>query len=195
MRGFLLTVGALVALSMPALVAAPAVAQTAPEAAPGAAATSEFEFISGPEAGDLRASRWIGAPVKNSAGETIGDVNDLVLNTQHQVKAIVIGVGGFVGLAEKNIAVALEDTQLQSQNDGTNVVLLNTTKEALMAAPEFKVAGEKTMRDRLGEAQKAVKSGYETVKEKAIEGYDRAKEAMGADKPGQPAQPAPTQSQ
>jgi hypothetical protein len=188
MRGFLLTVSALVALSMPALVAAPAVAQVAPEAA----RTSNLEFIAGPDEGDLRASRWIGAPVKNNAGETIGDVNDLVLTLQGQVKVVVIGVGGFIGLAEKNIAVALSDTQLRHQENGSNVVLLDTTKEALMAAPEFKVAGEKTMRDRLGEATKAVKSGYETVKEKAIEGYDRAKEAMSGDNA---TQPAPTEKQ
>lgn len=188
MRGFLLALSAIAALSTPALVAAPAVAQTAPEAT----TTSEIKFIAGPDDGDVRASRWIGAPVKNNADVTIGDVNDLVLTPEGQVKFVVVGVGGFVGIAEKNIAVELADAQLRKQENGSNVVMIDTTKEALMAAPEFKVAGEKTVRDRLGEASKAVKSGYETVKEKAIEGYDRAKEAVGGD---QPSQPAPTEKQ
>jgi len=165
------------ALAMPALVAAPAVAQTAPEAAQPA----EVKFITGPEEGDLRASRWIGATVKNNAGQPIGDVNDLLLTPDGKVKVVVVGVGGFVGLAEKNIAVSVSDTQLRTQENGRQIVILDTTKEALLAAPEFRVAGEKTMRDRLGEASKAVQSGYETVKEKAIEGYDRAKEAMSSD--------------
>lgn len=188
MRGFWLTISAIAALSMPALVAAPAVAQTAPEAT----TASEIKFIAGPDEGDVRASRWIGAPVKNNADETIGDVNDLVLTPEGQVKFVVVGVGGFVGIAEKNIAVELADAELRKQDNGTNVVMIDTTKEALMTAPEFKVAGEKTVRDRLGEASKAVKSGYETVKEKAIEGYDRAKDAMSGDKS---AQPAPTEKQ
>lgn len=176
MRGFLLTASAILALS-PAFVVAPAMAQTATDTA----GSSTLEFISGPSADEVRASRWIGASVKNKANETIGDVNDLVLSPSGQIQAVVLGVGGFVGLAEKHVAVKLADTQVRKEEDGSQVVIVDTTKEALQAAPEFRVAGEKTMRDRLGEASKAVKSGYETVKEKAKEGYEKAKEAMQGD--------------
>ncbi|CFX51178.1 exported protein of unknown function [Candidatus Filomicrobium marinum] len=182
MRGFLLTASAIVALS-PAFFAAPAMTQTATDTAN----SSTLEFISGPSADEVRASRWIGAPVKNNADEKIGDVNDLVLSPSGQVQALVLGVGGFVGLAEKYVAVKLADTELRKEKDGSHIVIVDTTKEALQAAPEFKVAGEKTMRDRLDEASKAVKSGYETVKEKAKEGYEKAKEAMQGDGSKQPA--------
>lgn len=175
MRAFLPTAGAILALAMPAVLT-PVVAQTAPEVAQAATPN----IIASPDPADIRVLHWIGAPVKNSADALIGNVNDLVFSSAGQIKAVVVGVGGLIGIAEKNVAIEFDDVELRSQGDGLRIVIINTTLEALQAAPEFKAAGEITAHDRLNEASEAVKSGYATVKEKAIEGYNRAKEAMGA---------------
>jgi len=91
-------------------------------------------------AGDNLASRVIGSTVYTSAGddaETIGDVNDLVVDSNGQVAAAVIGVGGFLGIGEKDVAIDFDQMQWTQAADGTWRWTLATTADALNAAPEF----------------------------------------------------------
>lgn len=179
MRAFLLTTSAMLALSMP-----PLLTQADAQDVPDAAQRSTLEFIAEPDPSDIRLMQWIGVPVKNGANEIVGDVNDLVFSSAGQIKAVVVGVGGVVGIAEKNVAVKFEDAQLRHSPDrNERTVFIDATTEAFKAAPEFKAEGEITAYDRLNEASDAVRSGYETVRERAIEGYNRAKEAMGGKNP------------
>src|SRR5699024_2632551 len=63
-------------------------------------------FIEMQESSQVLASSLIGMSVQNQSsdeGEEIGTVNDLILNEQHQVVGIVVGVGGFLGIGEKNV--------------------------------------------------------------------------------------------
>lgn len=70
--------------------------------------------------------------------ETIGDVNDLVIGKDGQVAAAVIGVGGFLGLGEKNVAVPFADLQMVADADGDDIrPVLAATKDQLTNAPTF----------------------------------------------------------
>ncbi|KQT66105.1 MULTISPECIES: PRC-barrel domain-containing protein [unclassified Aureimonas] len=70
--------------------------------------------------------------------ETIGDVNDLVIGKDGQIAAAVIGVGGFLGLGEKNVAVPFADLQMVADADGDDIrPVLAATKEQLTNAPTF----------------------------------------------------------
>jgi sporulation protein YlmC with PRC-barrel domain len=91
-----------------------------------------------PQGGEIRASKLIGTSVKNSAGETIGNVNEVVLGSDGKVAAVVIGVGGFLGLGEREVAVNFDSLHLSRGSDQKTTVALNTTKDALKAAPEWK---------------------------------------------------------
>lgn len=85
------------------------------------------------------ASRLIGAPVFETSAadaEQIGDVNDLVLDDMGDIFAVVIGVGGFLGLGEKNVAVSFEELDWVSV-DGKPRLVFAATREALEAAPTF----------------------------------------------------------
>lgn len=183
MRAFLLTTSAILALSM-----LPLLTQAKAQDVPEAAQSTTVEFIAIPDASDIRLMQWVGVPVKNSADETVGDVNDLVFSSAGQIKAIVVGVGGLIGIAEKNVAVRFEDAQMRHTGKNERTVVINATREEFKAAPEFKAAGEITAHDRLNEASEAVRSGYESVRERAIEGYNRAKEAMGGKNSPAPAE-------
>ena len=55
------------------------------------------------------------------------------------VEAAIIGVGGFLGLGEKNVAVSYDNLKLTPDEDGTYYVVLETSKEELESAPEFDV--------------------------------------------------------
>jgi hypothetical protein len=91
-----------------------------------------------------RSSKIVGQPVYNSAGERIGDVNELILGSNGQVESAVIGVGGFLGLGEKLVAVMYKDLKF-SDADGSMRITLNSTKEALETAPDFKYADNNRM--------------------------------------------------
>jgi sporulation protein YlmC with PRC-barrel domain len=102
------------------------------------AATNAGTFASTQSADEWRSSKLVGQTVYNSANEKVGDINDLVLGPDGKISNAVIGVGGFLGLGEKLVAVAFSDLQLNRDADGTMRVMINSTKEALQSAPDYK---------------------------------------------------------
>jgi len=94
---------------------------------------------------DLLATKIIGAPVYDSKAtdaNKLGDINDLVLDQNGQVAAVVLGVGGFLGLGEKNVAVDYTALQFVIADDNTERYVLQTTKEELTNAPDFKTVND-----------------------------------------------------
>jgi len=90
---------------------------------------------------DNLATEIIGKQVYSSTAsdaEHIGDVNDLVIGENGQIAAVVIGVGGFLGIGEKNVAVNYSELQWVVAEDNTERFVLPTSKDALEAAPDFK---------------------------------------------------------
>ncbi len=123
------------------LVAIPASAETATtkQTAPQAAATTALpavKFYS--ERGDWRASNLMGLKVTNSANETIGDINEILFENDGKIAAIVIGVGGFLGMGERHAAVEFGSVQLTRDKNNAPLARVNVTKEQLKAAPEWK---------------------------------------------------------
>ena len=131
----LLTTTALVAL-----LTAGAVAQDA--AATSATTVEPFDLNTGYQAVDTDdlVSRLLGQPVYTgpaSNAERIGDVNDLVIDQGGDIRAVIIGVGGFLGAGEKNVAADFSALKMVVAEDNTERWVLETTKEALDAAPAF----------------------------------------------------------
>jgi sporulation protein YlmC with PRC-barrel domain len=58
--------------------------------------------------GEWRASKLVGVNVYNEANEKIGDINDVILDKSGKVSKVILGVGGFLGMGEHNVAVAFE---------------------------------------------------------------------------------------
>ena len=90
---------------------------------------------------DNLATEIIGKQVYSSEAadaEHIGDVNNLVVGDNGQIAAVVIGVGGFLGIGEKNVAVNYSELKWVVADDNTERFVLPTSKEALEAAPDFK---------------------------------------------------------
>jgi sporulation protein YlmC with PRC-barrel domain len=90
---------------------------------------------------DTLATEIIGRQVYSSQSddaEHIGDINNLVIGDNGQVAAVVIGVGGFLGIGEKNVAVNYSELEWVVAEDNTERYILPTSKEALEAAPDFR---------------------------------------------------------
>lgn len=95
------------ALLSAAFIAGPVYAQTAQPAAP-AATTADASGTKMMLKGKWRASKLMGLDVYNEANEKLGDVNELILDKDGKVSAVVIGVGGFLGMGEHDIAVTMD---------------------------------------------------------------------------------------
>ena len=67
----------------------------------------------------------------------IGDITDLIVESSGKIEAAMVGVGGFLGIGEKDVAVQFEALKPTTKNNKTYLVL-NTTKDALKSAPGFK---------------------------------------------------------
>lgn len=103
---------------------------------------------------DLDASKFIGQTVYASKTdvsadqvnadarkdwENIGDIKELVIGRDGAVKAVVLGVGGFLGMGQKNVAISMNDLKFVRDGDRPDdyFLVVNSTKEALNAAPAF----------------------------------------------------------
>lgn len=96
---------------------------------------------------DYRVSRIIGVNVRNNQNESVGEVEDLIMDPKGDVKAAIISVGGFLGIGERWVAVNYES--LNMMPDGNNFrVVMNTTRDQMKSAPEFKYESSWTQRDR-----------------------------------------------
>ncbi len=134
----------------------------------------------------------LGAKVQNAEGQIIGDVEDLILNSDNQVQGVVMGVGGFAGFGEKRVGVSLSALQIKNEDGKVTVSLPQATKEVLDALEPFKRSTPpKSLLDRAIEKAKELldkgsvtaKDAYEKAKptidkatEAAKEAYEKAKE-------------------
>ncbi|WP_245414515.1 PRC-barrel domain-containing protein [Aestuariivirga litoralis] len=84
----------------------------------------------------MSASDYIGKTVYDQAGNNIGDVNDLIVSGDGNVEAVILGVGGFLGIGEKDVAVNTEAIKIVTDGDNKRLVV-EATKEVLENAPTY----------------------------------------------------------
>ncbi|WP_378974297.1 PRC-barrel domain-containing protein [Methylobacterium komagatae] len=82
------------------------------------------------------ASHLIGVEVRNPAGDSVGKIDDLLLADGNRVRAVVIDVGGFLGIGSKRIAVGPEAVVLRPGGDRYSAIL-QMSKDTLSAAQAF----------------------------------------------------------
>lgn len=116
-------------LAIAALCATAASAQpTADEAAPSAQEMTATDF---------RSSELVGSTVYDQAGERIGTVDDVIIDASGAVTSVIISVGGFLGLGEKNVAVPLKTLVTMRDEKGKIKVVAQGGKDALNTMPAF----------------------------------------------------------
>lgn len=90
---------------------------------------------------DVLSSNLIGLNVQNNAKETVGEIKDLVVSGGN-LSGLILSVGGFLGIGERYVVVTPSAvTVVYSENDKKWTATMDTTKDALKAAPEFKYEG------------------------------------------------------
>src|SRR3954470_8448352 len=117
-----------------ALLASPVFAEEA-KTVGAAPAEAKFSTVSTDE---MFSSKLKGLNVTNQKDETVGEITDLAIKN-HQVDALILSVGGFLGMGEHYVAVSPSSVNVRyDAKDKKWLASMNTTKESLKAAPEFK---------------------------------------------------------
>ncbi|QFT60343.1 PRC-barrel domain protein [Sulfitobacter sp. THAF37] len=100
----------------------------------------------------ILADDLIGTNVYSTAGENIGEIDDLIVNLDGSVEGAVIGVGGFLGIGEKWVAVSMDSLSTQQDENGNVTLTSSATKVDLEAAEPFVTARD------LAAAQRSVET-------------------------------------
>src|SRR6201985_1989291 len=124
---------ALIAASL-AVLASPVLAQDA-KTTGTAPAEAKFSTVSKDE---MFSSKLKGLSITNQKNETVGEITDIAMKNQ-SIDALILSVGGFLGMGEHYVAVSPSSVKVSyDQKNDKWLASMNTTKEALKAAPEFK---------------------------------------------------------
>lgn len=91
----------------------------------------------------LTVTDWYKQDVYDPNNNKIGSVSDVLVAPDGRVNALIVGVGGFLGVGEKDVAVDFNAVKPTKKNDKTYLTM-NATKDELKAAPGFKYDREKT---------------------------------------------------
>ena len=109
-----------------AFLSAPVLAQTSPStgtttpapstsAMPSGGMMDSTSWMTQPQSGQWRTSHLEGLAVYNANNERIGEINEMLVDSSGKIHAAVIGVGGFLGIGERDVAVPFE--QLKFVNE------------------------------------------------------------------------------
>ncbi len=83
------------------------------------------------------ASQFMGQAVYSAANENVGEINDLVLDRKLDTVTAVIGVGGFLGIGEKDVAIPIDQIKAAKDENNNLRLTIDSSKEQLEAAPAF----------------------------------------------------------
>ena len=135
LRNLLATTGMVLALSVPALAQTTQPAANAGATAPPA---QQQSVITKQDDSQVRVYRLIGSKVVGPDGQNVGKVDDLLLDRDQKLTAIIVGVGGFLGMGSKDVALPANRVDISQAYGDERVVKIQSTKEELAAAPAFK---------------------------------------------------------
>ena len=79
---------------------------------------------------------------RNDANDSIGEINELIMDKDGKVAAVVVGVGGFLGIGEREVALDFKSLRVERDpkamtEAGSIIVKANATKDSLKAAPAW----------------------------------------------------------
>ena len=139
--GLALTSALAQSTTTPSSTPAPSASNPAPSstaAAPTAKPAGKANFVTKQSADQHLASKFKGTDVIGTDDAKIGDVSDLLFDKDRKIIAFIVGVGGFLGIGAKDVAIDPASFQAVPGKDATDTKLrLSMTKDELKAAPAF----------------------------------------------------------
>ncbi len=102
---------------------------------PAPRSTMPTPAVTGPMAGEMNIARLVGTDVKDPAGQTIGEVDNVLLDSTGRVESVIVTVGGFMGLGGRDVELRWADLK---SIDAGNEVKVDMTAMQLRQRPEWR---------------------------------------------------------
>lgn len=128
--------------------------------------------------------------------DDIGEINDLVISADGDIQAVVVGVGGFLGLGEKDVAMDMSKIRVMTEDDDPNerFLVVNASQQMLEDAPAFEgndpmaddtamTQTEETLDDSAAATETAMDDGTETMEDGAAADTELAATDPMAERP------------
>jgi sporulation protein YlmC with PRC-barrel domain len=118
--------------------AAPPPAEATQPAAPAseAAAPKGAEAVTTVPSDSVSITDYYKQNVYDTSDNSVGEISDVLLDKDGRVTAVIVSVGGFLGLGAKYVSVPFNALRM-TEKDGKRYLVMDTTKDALMSAPGY----------------------------------------------------------
>jgi len=104
----------------------------------------------------------MGKAVQNASGDKIGSVKDVLFDAQGKMSAVIVGVGGFLGIGEKSVGLAFDMVKPSRDANGNLILTASLDKDAVNSAPDFMTADDLKARGPSGGASSSSSSSGST---------------------------------
>src|ERR1700683_511840 len=109
----------------------------------GTALMAASEMMTNVPPGSLTVTDWYKQSVYDPSNTKIGEVMDVLVSRDGRIDALIVGVGGFLGAGEKDVAISFNSVQ-KTVKDNKIYLTMSTSKDALKSAPGFKYDKQQT---------------------------------------------------
>lgn len=89
--------------------------------------------------GQVDAAELIGKDIENAEGDDVGEINSIILSQDGQVQAVIVGVGGFLGIGQRDVAISWDELNVSSDSE---TIVANMTRDQLEQLPEYEFADD-----------------------------------------------------
>src|SRR5437763_1266262 len=96
------------------------------------------QILSSVPANSMTVTHWYKQNVYDPSDSKIGEIMDVLMDKEGKATALIIGVGGFLGAGEKDVAVPFNAVQVTTKNNNKSYLVMNATKDAMKNAKGFK---------------------------------------------------------
>jgi sporulation protein YlmC with PRC-barrel domain len=141
------------------------------------AAQAPVTFIEKQTTAEMLGSDFVGTPVQTKDGQQIGRIANLVFDQDGRIELAVIGIGGFLGIGEKDVAVPFDAIKAETVNNKT-VFTIDVTKDQLKTAPAYQTLNAMAMKERVAEWRAKAAKSWAEIKSRAQQAYDEAKQRV-----------------
>ncbi|HVY20308.1 MAG TPA: PRC-barrel domain-containing protein [Bauldia sp.] len=122
---------------------------TAPAAGGATATVPNAADLQSVDVATVSAKELMNATVYSATNENVGEVGDVILAQDGKIDAVVLDVGGFLGLGEKPVAIGFAGLDIRKDTNGALFVYTKFTKDQLEAAPQYDKNAYATSRDTM----------------------------------------------
>ncbi len=136
-----------------------------------------ISFVAEQNQSEVLGTDFIGTHVVGKDNQQIGKIANLVFDQNGHIELAVIGVGGLLGIGEKEVAIPFEAIKPETVNN-KHVFTVDLTKEQLKEAPAFKTLNDQARRELIAKWRSKAEQSWADLKSKAGKAYEEAKDKV-----------------